>query len=103
MFKITQHSRDAELLKSLVSYLNCGCYTSSAERSHGEYIVSNLPDIVEKILPFFENHPIEGMKSLDFGDFKQVAHLMQSKQHLTSEGLAKIKHIKSKMNSLRDI
>ena len=103
MFKITQHSRDAVLLTSLIDYLGCGRYEPRSGKEHGEFIVSNLPDIVEKIIPFFESHFIGGMKSLDFLAFKQVASLMQYKQHLTSEGLSKIKDIKSKMNALRVI
>lgn len=43
------------------------------------------------------------MKSLEFLGFKQVASLMQDKQHLTPEGLSKIKDIKSRMNALRVI
>jgi hypothetical protein len=43
------------------------------------------------------------MKSLDFLGFKEVANLMQDKQHLTLEGLSKIKDIKSGMNNLRII
>jgi hypothetical protein len=43
------------------------------------------------------------MKSLDFLGFKEVASLMQDKQHLTLEGLSKIKDIKSIMNNLRVI
>lgn len=103
MFKITQHSRDAELLTSLIDYLGCGRYESISGKEHGEFIVSNLPDIVEKIIPFFECHSIGGMKSLEFLGFKQVASLMQDKQYLTPEGLSKIKDIKSRMNALRVI
>lgn len=54
MFKITQHIRDAELLTSLIDYLNCGHYGSASGKAHGEFIVSNLPDIVEKIIPFLK-------------------------------------------------
>lgn len=102
MFKITQHSRDANLLKNLVCYLSCGRYAASLAGNHGEFIVSNLPDIIGKIIPFFENYSIEGVKSLDFLDFKEVALLMQNKLHLTEQGLSKIQSIKSKMNLLRD-
>ena len=82
-------------------------------------VVSNLPDTIEKRIPktaggrlgfsrlaapetFFENDSIEGVKSLDFADFKQVAFLMQNKLHLTEQGLSKIQSIKSNMNFLRN-
>lgn len=49
IFRITQHYRDIELMKSLVDYLGCGRYVAGPlTKNHGDYIVSNLPDIVEK-------------------------------------------------------
>ena len=33
------------------------------------YRVSKFDDIMEKIIPFFKNYPIKGIKALDFSDF----------------------------------
>jgi hypothetical protein len=50
-----------ELMKSLVNYLGCGRYAAAPLiKNHGDYIVSNLPDIVEKIIPFLNKYPIIG-------------------------------------------
>ena len=54
--------------------------------------------IVNKIIPFFNEYPILVVKSLDFADFKSVAELMETKQHLTSDGLSKIIEIVKGMN-----
>lgn len=103
MFKITQHSRDEALLKSLVNSLGCGrYYAASSSYNHGEFVVSNLSDVTGKIIPFFDKYPIGGAKALDFSDFKRVAELMENKAHLTEQGLSQIRSIKSKMNHLRD-
>ncbi len=40
-------------------------------------------------------------KSKDYEDFKKVSTLMFNKEHLTPEGLEKIKSIKSKKNFKR--
>lgn len=48
-----------------------------------------------------EKYPINGNKLLDYKDFKKVVELMESKSHLTEEGLAKIKVIKAGMNTKR--
>lgn len=70
IFKITQHTRDQELMKSLVDFFNCGRYVAApSDYNHGDFVVSNLPDIVEKIIPFFKNYPIQGIKALDFSDW----------------------------------
>ena len=100
-FQITQHSRDAELLKLLINYFNCGGFYSNENQEIGNYIVSNLSDISEKIVPFFEKYPISGIKSLDFLDFKKVAEIVKTKGHLTPEGFKTIENINSKMNHRR--
>jgi len=102
IFKITQHSRDIELMKSLVDYLGCGRYVATSGYNHGEFIVSNLPDIMEKIIPFFEKYPIIGYKASDFSDFCEAALIMKNKGHLTKEGLEKIIKIKEGMNLRRE-
>jgi hypothetical protein len=44
-----------------------------------------------------------GIKSLDFADFKQVADMVKSKEHLTSEGFNTIEDINSNMNQRRSV
>jgi hypothetical protein len=36
----------------------------------------------KKIIPFFEKYPIEGVKSLDFEDFKKVCKLIENKKNI---------------------
>jgi hypothetical protein len=100
-FKITQHSRDEELLKSLVKYFNCGsCYFNS-KQDVGDFITSSLSDISKNIIPFFEKYPIIGIKALDFADFCKALKLIQDKAHLNESGLNKIISLKSGMNRSR--
>lgn len=98
-FQITQHTRDVLLMESLAKILDCGKVYSSRETI--DFVVIKFSDIKEKIIPLFDKYPIQGVKSKDFEDFKKVAKLMQSKSHLTREGLDQIKKIKAGMNSAR--
>ncbi len=100
IFKVTQHKRDAELLKSLVDYFKCGRYYTCSPNA-GDYIVTKFDDINTKIIPFFNKYSILGNKGLDFSYFKQVAVLMENKTHLTSKGLKEMKFFKSEMNKGR--
>lgn len=101
-FILTQHNRDDELMGSLVEYLACGGYYPGGEKqSWGNYEVKNFADIIANIIPFFDKYPLQGEKAKDFMDFKKVALLMQSKAHLTREGLEEIRKIKSGMNRER--
>ena len=67
-----------------------------------EINVLNHKDIVNILIPFFNKHPIQGAKHLDFIDFCRVAFLMKDKVHLTEEGLHQIQQIKSGMNTNRE-
>ena len=69
--------------------------------SHSIFKVSKFEDINNKIIPIFKDHPIIGIKQLDFQDFCLIATLMGDKQHLNHEGLCNIKLIKDKMNTNR--
>lgn len=102
VFKITQHSRDRILLEKFVDYLGCGKYYKDSSREKGEFRVYNFSDICNKIIPFFNKYPVLGVKALDFCDFLEAAKLIENKEHLTLEGLEKIKIIKSRMNKGRN-
>ena len=56
--------RDELLLKSLVNLFGCGQVYSY--KDHSEFICQSFRDNYEKILPFFRQYPILGVKSLDF-------------------------------------
>lgn len=98
-FTITQHVRDSVLLESLLSFLGCG--RCSYSRNEVTFIISTFFDISTKIIPLFKKYPLLGTKKEDFRDFFKVAELINSKDHLTKEGIGKIRMIKSTMNSKR--
>ena len=60
--------------------------------------IKNFYDIDNKVIPFFTQYPILGVKSLDFEDFKTVAGLVKDKAHLEAEGLNTIIKIVEGMN-----
>jgi len=97
---ITQHSRDKELLELIVKNLAAGIVNIHSENAF-VFKVSKLVDLIQKIIPLFEQNPIRGVKQLDFLDFCEVAKLMNEGKHLTTEGLDLIRTIKNKMNSCR--
>jgi len=103
-FNLTQHTRDTQLIQNLVDFLGCGRYVAGPKGyNHCEFIVSSFSDITKTLIPFFEKYPIKGYKNIDFYDFCRAAKMMQNKEHLTLEGLEKIRLIKSGMNRSRNI
>jgi hypothetical protein len=100
-FTVGQHSRDAELIKSLINYLGCGQIYLRSNKDAVDFVVSRYSDISEKIIPFFDKYTIKGTKVKDLEDFKRVADIMKKKEHLTPEGLKQIRLIKAGTNSKR--
>lgn len=86
-------------MKSLETYFGCGKINQDSKATY--FVVQRLCDLTNIIIPFFDKHPIVGAKVLDYEDLKRVAELMNSKAHLTREGLEQIQQIKSGMNTLR--
>lgn len=101
-FQITQHLRDAELISSLIKYWGCGNVYEDSSSSVVVFVVSNLSDINNKILPFFDQYTLQWNKKLDYLDFCKVVEIMKVKAHLTEEGLDQIRVIKRGMNLGRD-
>ena len=102
-FIISQHSRDAQLMKSLTEYFRCG---SCLERTGGlavDFSVDRFSDLTDKIIPFFKEYCILGVKSEDFKDFCRVADLMRENKHRNPEGIDQIRQIKVGMNKGRVI
>lgn len=100
-FSLTQHSRDADLMKNIISYLDCGRYSLRKNQLAGDIEVTKFSDLYKKIIPFFFKYPIKGEKSKDFSDFCSAAELMKNKVHLTKEGLDTVQKIKEGMNKSR--
>ena len=57
--------------------------------------------ITNKIIPLFNEYPLIGVKREDYLDFVKTAELIKSKDHLTEDGIEKIKLIRNKMNKGR--
>lgn len=96
-FVVTQHKRDIKVLYALKTYFNCGV----VRRNHGDrycYRVRGLEHLQEYIIPFFEKHKLLTTKRMNFEKFRKILLLMQRKEHLTLEGIQKIRLVQQSMN-----
>ena len=100
IFEIELREDDKEILERVQKTLNCGnIYYLTYERyrkwkPHYKYKVSNLKDITQKVIPFFNRYPLQAKKRKSFEVFSRVANLMVLKKHLTPEGILEIKKLK---------
>ena len=96
-FTVVQHARDAQLLHALKAFFGCGVVRTN----HGDrlaYRVRSQQHLLERILPFFEKHPLRSKKHVDFLKFRDVLLMMQNGEHLRPEGIERIRKIASGMN-----
>ena len=100
-FVISQHSQDEQLMKNFIEYFRCGNYYLYSKYEMGEYRVTKFSDLTDKIIPFFKEHPILGVKALDYEDRCKVAELMKENKHLSKDGIEEIRKIKAGMNTGR--
>lgn len=99
VFQITQHIRDNLLINSLIEFFGCG---KVYKRNNAvDFRVTKITDVTDIIIPFLNLYKIIGIKNQDYLDWCTVAELVKNKEHLTYEGLNKIKIIKDKMNTKR--
>lgn len=78
-------------------------YTFSFKRHpkwkpHCKIKVSNMKDLVEKIIPFFKAHPLQSKKKKSFEKFCKIVELIKQKKHLQSGYASKIVTLRNLMN-----
>ncbi len=100
-FTVVQHRRDIQILYALKSFFGCGVVRTN----HGDrmaYRVRSLDHLKNRIVPFFEKHPLRSKKRIDFLKFRKILLLIQEREHLSQEGINKIRAIASTMNTGRE-
>jgi len=116
IFKITLHPKDTALLVGIYDYfsnyfpnISFNKYNSRTNKGIGfskqtvSLTISNIQDIGNIVIPFFDLYPVLGVKKMDYNDFKFIYNIILSKDHLSPEGLALIQQIRNYMNNKRTV
>lgn len=101
IFKVTQHLKNVQVLYAIKGFFEVGLVKRQTKdpKTIWEYTVSRFEHLRTKIIPFFEKNHLHTSKKFDFLRFRKVAIMMARKDHLTPEGLAKIKILAKRMNN----
>ena len=101
-YKVTQLASSEEVLHDLVDYFKVG-NVHIDNRSTGtlKYQVQDLVSIRERILPHFEEYPLQTSKALDYKDWSKAVDLLTNKWHYQTEGKQLLFDIKQSMNNAR--
>jgi LAGLIDADG endonuclease len=96
-FTVVQHERDVQLLHALKAFFGCGV----VRKNHGDrlaYRVRSKEHLLQRIVPFFVEHPLKSKKRVDFEKFRRVLLKMDAGEHLTATGIDEIRRIAAQMN-----
>ena len=100
-FVVSQHCRSINVLHALKARFKTGVIRKESSKpgeTGRQYRVRNTKDLRSIIVPFFEQHELKTTKRIDFRKFRYILIMMERGEHLTSEGLEKIRKIKGTMN-----
>ena len=95
-FRIVQHQRDEQLLKSLQLFFGCGTVTVN----HGDRKELRIRGIdnLSKVVDFFRTVPLRSKKQKDFEIFAEIIEMIKQGLHNSSDGLNAIALLASRMN-----
>lgn len=98
VFTICLSDRDAALLKRIQSFFGVGKITIRKKDGFVYFTVNSVKDLVNVIIPHFDEYPLLTEKQADYELFKQIVIIMYNKQHLSIEGLNKVISLKARLN-----
>lgn len=96
-FQITLHEKDKTLLEQIKDLFSVGQIYLQSSHNSSLFQVHSVKDLA-KIISHFDRYPLKTKKRVDYELFKRALELVNRKEHLTEEGLAKIVSIKASMN-----
>ena len=110
-FCVEVRADDRVLLEMVKNKLECGNvysldfgrykgYEDKKWRPHTKLRVSNFEDLYNKVIPFFKQHNLFGVKKQAFDVFYEIAEAMKNKKHLEEKGLAEIKVLVKRLHEL---
>lgn len=101
-FHVSQNPERASVLRLLRDRLGCGRIQRNARRDGRDralvFVVRRRADLLEKVIPFFEAHPLLSEKHLEFETFASIVRAMARREHLTEGGFHRLLALATDMN-----
>jgi hypothetical protein len=102
-FSVTQGERSLESLELLRRFFRCGTVIRNGRHdNHREamyrFSIRRGTDLRQRVVPFFESHPLRTAKGEEFRRFVTILGWMDLGMHLNDQGLIKIARTVEMMN-----
>lgn len=106
-FAVTQGARSLHALQTLHRFFGVGSITCNRRSdNHTEhlyrYVVRKRSELLQVIIPFFRQYPLQTAKRDDFEKFAQCVEWMAANYHRTPEGIQAIATLAATMNRRKD-
>ena len=90
-------------MNKLVDYFGCGkvYFRNNLTTPRCDFIIQNLTDLYDKVLPHFDKYPLNNLKQLDYLNFREAILIIKSEKKLTKASFDRIKSLKENMNNSR--
>jgi hypothetical protein len=81
IFHVTQHSKDKDILYQIQRMLECGTIIKKyGQPNTMQFVVQSRRELVDKVIPFFKQHPLT-TKNKDFQIFAAVVESLDQHKH----------------------
>lgn len=86
-FTVVQNQVDIQILHALKEFFQCGSVGVNRRDEHGtryHYRVKSVQHLIEKVIPFFEQHHLKTKRKIEFQRFRRICLLMNKGHHRES-------------------
>lgn len=97
-FSVSQNYDRAQPLFIMQKHFGCGFMRDGITDKTLKYEVRRLDDLLEKVLPHFEQYPLLSAKQQDVRLLKEICLLMKNGEHTTLDGMKKVMVLAFQMN-----
>ena len=98
VFHVVQGERGIAVLKALKQVLSAGRIEQKHGQDEWQFIVDNRRQLKEKVIPFFNKHPLI-IKKQQFELFADIVERMERKEHWNKEGFINLLKLTYKLTS----
>ncbi len=105
-FVVTQGVKSISCIEDMQKFFGVGRISINKRHDNhkedlAQYIVNSRTDLLETIIPFFEQNKLQTSKQYDFEQFAKCIRKIENGDHLTINGLIEIIEIAQTMNHRR--
>jgi hypothetical protein len=104
-FHVSQNLKGIKVLESFRDRLRCGYIKPNHPKSFRDrswvLVIKERKDLIDKVVPFFNKHPLHSGKQADFQAFAKVLDIIKQGEHLRREGFDRIVELVFKRGNAR--